>query len=173
MAELLELGFVAAPAEPREVEAGWQGDRFALALERPGMGTRIAISVRADGSDRAEEAAHGAFALMDRLTGLLNRYDAGSALGELNRHGALSDAPPELVRVVSRALAAGRHTAGAFDPTVAPLVDLFGGGAPRVPPGDLAAAWEHRPSDRALDPGLPDPEELREAIALVGADRVR
>ncbi len=173
MSELLELGFVAAPAEPREVEAGWQGDRFALALERPGMGTRIGISLRADGPDRAQEAAHEAFGLLDRLTGILNRYDSGSALSELNRSGRLSDPPPELVRVVRRAIDAGRHTSGAFDPTVAPLVDLFGGDVPRVPPGAISAAWAALREDRAREPATPDAAALRDAIALVGAERVK
>jgi len=173
LAELLELGFVSSPVEPQEVEANWQGDRFALALERPGMGTRIGISIRADGPARAEDAAHRAFELMDRLTSLLNRYDSGSALSALNDRGVLADAPPALVDVVDRALAAGRQTSGAFDPTVAPLVDLFGGGVPRVPPNDLAAAWAHVPADHPVALLAPDPADQTEALALVGAERVR
>jgi len=172
LGELVELGFVPARLEPLEVEANWQGDRFALALERPGMGTRIGISVRADGSARAEDAAHKAFELMDRLTSLLNRYDPGSALSTLNDHGSLADAPSALVQVVDRALDTGRRTSGAFDPTVAPLVDLFGGGLPRVPPNDLAAAWAHEPDDRPVALLAPDPAEVREALALVGAGGV-
>jgi len=172
LADLLELGFVPAPAEPREVEAGWQGERFALALERPGMGTRIGISIRADGPDRAEDAAHCAFELMDRLTALLNRYDSASALSALNDRGTLPDSPPVLAAVVDRALDIGHRTSGAFDPTVAPLVDLFGGGAPRVPPNDLAAAWAHQPAERPVPLTEPDPAALREALALVGAEHV-
>jgi thiamine biosynthesis lipoprotein len=171
--ELVELGFVSSHVEPLEVEANWLGDRFALALERPGMGTRIGISVRADGPSRAEDAAHGAFELMDRFTSLLNRYDTSSALSELNDRGALVDAPPALVEVVDRALAAGQLTSGGFDPTVAPLVDLFGGGVPRVPPNDLAAAWAHAPNDRPVALTAPDPADLQAALALVGAERVR
>ncbi len=171
--DLLELGFVPASVEPREVEAGWQGDRFALALERPGMGTRIGISIRADGPDRAEDAAHRAFELMDRLTSELNRYDSASALSALNNRGALSDSPPVLTEVVDRALEAGLLTSGAFDPTVAPLVDLFGGGVPRVPPNDLAAAWTPGPIKRPITVPEPDPAELREALALVGSEHVR
>ncbi len=173
LSELLELGFVPGPTGPREVEAGWQADQFALALERPGMGTRIGISLRADGPDRAEDAAHRAFELMDRLTAVLNRYDPGSALSVLNERGNLSDSPRALSDVVDRALETGRRTQGAFDPTVAPLVDLFGGGVPRVPPNDLAAAWSHQPGERPARAPDPDSAELREALALVGAERVR
>lgn len=173
LSEFLDLGFVSEPAWPLEVEAGWQADRFALALERPGMGTRIGISVRADGPDRAEDAAYRAFELMDRLTSDLNRYDPGSALSTLNECGTIADAPRPLVQVVDRALATGRRTQGAFDPTVAPLVDLFGGGVPRVPPGDLTAAWSHKPDERPGPAADPDPADLREAAALVGAQRVR
>jgi thiamine biosynthesis lipoprotein len=173
LAELVELGFVEARVEPLEVEANWQGDRFALALERPGMGTRIGISIRADGPARAEDAAHEAFDLMDRLSSTLNRYDSGSALSTLNDRGSLQDAPPALVQVVNRALDTGRRTSGAFDPTVAPLVDLFGGGMPRVPPNDLAAAWAYEPDDRPVSLLAPDPAELRAALELVGAGGVR
>jgi thiamine biosynthesis lipoprotein len=172
LAGLLELGFEPAGNEPRVVEAGWSGDRFALAVERPGMGTRIGISLRADSPDRASRAAEQALTLMDRLVGLLNRYDSSSALALLNDAGSLADSPPELTRVVDLALRLGRRTSGAFDPTVAPLVDLFGGGVPRVPPG--VAGIAERPGGRGLrDHPAPDPGDLADIMALIGPEHVR
>lgn len=172
LAELVALGFEPARPAPLTLESGWSGDRFALAQERPAMGTRAAIAVRSDGPARAEEAIGVAFDEMDRLTGLLNRYDPASALSVLNDRGRLPDAPPELTTVVDRALDAASRSGGAFDPTVAPVVDLFGGGEPRVPPWLLAVGGERRPGPRPFRPP-PDPADLRAALALVGAGRVR
>lgn len=172
LAELVALGFEPAPPAPLTLESGWAGTRFALAQERPAMGTRAAIAVRADGPDRAEEAIGLAFEEMDRLTGLLNRYDPGSALSVLNDRGRLPDAPPELAAVVDRALATSARSDGAFDPSVAPLVDLYGGGEPRVPPSLLFVGGERRPGPPPSRPP-PDPADLRAALALVGAERIR
>ena len=172
LAGLLELGFEPAGNEPRVVEAGWSGDSYALAVERAGMGTRVGISLRTDSSDRAGQAVDRAFVLLDRLVGLLNRYDGSSALSVLNAAGSLADSPPELTGVLDLALRLGDRTSGAFDPTVAPLVDLFGGGSPRVPPGIPGTAA------RVAEPGLrmhaaPDARELADAMTLIGREHVR
>jgi thiamine biosynthesis lipoprotein len=172
LAGFLELGFEPAGCEPRIVEAGWSGDSYALAVERAGMGTRVGISLRTDSSDRAGQAVDRAFALMDRLIGLLNRYDGSSALSVLNAAGSLADSPPELTGVLDLALRLGDRTSGAFDPTVAPLVDVYGGGVPRVPPGIPGTA------PRAAEPGLrmhpaPDARDLSDALALIGREHVR
>ncbi|MEJ2548345.1 MAG: FAD:protein FMN transferase [Gemmatimonadota bacterium] len=168
---LLALGFEPAGVEPTVVEAGRGDDGYVLALERPGMGTRVSLSLRADSPDRADAAAGEAFARLDRLTALLNRYDSGSSLARLNETGSLRDAPPELTAVVDLALSVGRLTCGAFDPTVAPLVNLFGGGEPRVPPGALALA--SNPGRHQLSGPPPDPATLAEIRDLIGAERIR
>lgn len=137
------------------------------------MGTRAAIALRARDPGLAEEAVGLAFDEMDRLTSLLNRYDPASALSVLNDAGRLPDAPTELTRVVDRGLEVGRRSGGAFDPSVAPLVDLFGGGEPRVPPALLATgAGAGQPAPRTTRPP-PDPAEIRAALDLVGAERIR
>ncbi len=173
-AALVALGFEPAAPEPQTLAADWRDGRFALAQERPGMGTRVAVSVRADGPWRAERAIGLAFEALDRLTALLNRYDPGSALSSLNELGRLRDAPPELTEVLDLSLAIGRRSRGAFDPTVAPLVDLFGGGVPRVPPQALftSMAGGGAPAPRELRPP-PAAADLRAALDLLGADRVR
>ncbi|MEJ2482559.1 MAG: FAD:protein FMN transferase [Gemmatimonadota bacterium] len=168
---LLALGFEPAGVEPTVVEAGRSDDRYVLAVERPGMGTRIALSLRSDSPDRADAAAREAFARLDRLTALLSRYDSGSPLTLLNEKGALSGAPPELTAVVDLALVIGRATNGAFDPTVLPLVNLYGGEEPRVPPGRLALATDRGTKrDRS---SMPDPDALAAARELVGSAHVR
>ncbi|MCL7957259.1 MAG: FAD:protein FMN transferase [marine benthic group bacterium] len=168
---LLALGFEPAGVEPTVVEAGRADAGYVLALERPGMGTKIALSLRADSPDRADTAAREAFARLDRLTALLNRYDSASALSTLNDAGSLSDAPPALTAVVDLALAIGRVTAGAFDPTVAPLVNLFGGGEPRVPPTELGLVMA--PGRRQRPDAAPDPATLAEVRDLIGREYIR
>ncbi len=90
---------------------------------------------------------------MERLAALLTRFEDSSAVGVLNRDGRLSAPPPELKAVVARGLELHGRSGGAFDPTVAPLVDLF-----------QVHFTAHG--------GPPDPAELGEVKALVGADLV-
>ena len=89
------------------------------------MATFVAVTVEDRSPARAEEAIGRAFEEMARVAALLTRFSAGSALGVLNADGRLRDPPPELRMVLARGLELHRASAGAFDPTVAPLVDLY------------------------------------------------
>ncbi len=71
--------------------------------------------------DGAGPAIDLCLAEVERLEGILSLYRPDSALCTLNRTGTLSAPPPELVAVLSTALALARETGGAFDPTVQPL----------------------------------------------------
>jgi thiamine biosynthesis lipoprotein len=135
------------------------------------MGTRVALSLRADSADRADAAASQAFARLDRLTALLNRYESSSPLATLNDAGTLSDAPTALTAVLDLALGMARATSGAFDPTVAPLVNLFGGSEPRIPPAELARGLNPGRRHRPRPP--PDPADLAAARELVGSEHVQ
>ena len=75
--------------------------------------------------DRAEEAMAKAFAEIDRLDQLFNRYDTSSALGNLNADGYLRAMPPEMQEVFTKSLYCHKFSQGAFDITVKPLIDLF------------------------------------------------
>jgi thiamine biosynthesis lipoprotein len=92
---------------------------------RPAMGTFISITALHRSRDLAEDAIGKAFREMDRRIALFNRFDGASAVSDLNRQGRLLDSPPEVTRVVGRALHYHRLSRGAFDVTVKPLVDLF------------------------------------------------
>jgi thiamine biosynthesis lipoprotein len=92
--------------------------------------------------------------LFDRLFARLNEIDAmmsaQAAESEISRvNGAAGVSPvsvsPELFAVLERALYFAAVSDGAFDPTIGPLVRLWGigGNAPRVPaPEEIAAARE-------------------------------
>ncbi len=86
-----------------------------------------------DALDAAEQALYA-------LDAQLDRHDGTSAVSTLNRDGTVTDAA--LAALVETALTVGELSGGAFDPTVAPLLDAwdFTGDAPRVPSdGELAA----------------------------------
>lgn len=73
----------------------------------------------------ASDAMAGAFAEIRRLDALLSHYQPNSAISRLNRAGHLAHAP-EVAGLLARATAYAQASGGAFDVTVAPLVDLWG-----------------------------------------------
>lgn len=117
------------------------------------MGTLVGISV-APGSDpsseRLEAAIDAAFARMASLESILSRHDSASPLAELNRAGRLADAPPALCAVIDRAKRCHSLTSGAFDATVAPVLNVLR--RAQNPRGRMEL----------------DPKALREAVCLVG-----
>jgi thiamine biosynthesis lipoprotein len=96
---------------------------------RPAMGTLVSVTALHASADAVEEATGRAFSEMDRLIGLLSRFEPSSAVSVLNQQGRLTDVPPELDRLVCRALHYHRISRGSFDVTVQPLIELFKTGA--------------------------------------------
>jgi thiamine biosynthesis lipoprotein len=129
----------------------WFHRRFEEA--RRAMTTLVAVTVEDRSAGRAEEAIGRAFDEMERVAALLTRFDESSPVGVLNRDGRLGAPPAELRAVVGLGLELHRRSGGAFDPTVAPLVDLY-----------QVHFTAHG--------GPPDAAEVREVKALVGADLV-
>lgn len=125
-AALAALGLERVDVVPVETEAFPVGrGAWKVIQTRPAMGTRVSITAVTGSQARAVEACGRAFDEMDRLIGLLNRYDARSALSDLNAAGRLDHPPPELRRVLEAAADVHRRSDGAFDVTVAPLLALF------------------------------------------------
>ena len=125
------------------------------------MGTRVAIAAIGRSSDRLEEAVGRAYAEMDRLIAVFTRYEDDSAICVLNDVGNLAAPPTELTRVLHRADHFNGLTRGAFDVSVAPLVDLFEnrlGGPNGTSPGaaeiaearELVGVRHIRASDREI-----------------------
>jgi FAD:protein FMN transferase len=152
LSRLLALGFEREP-EPVATDAVLVEPRaFRVTAARPAMGTLVTITVLARSRDRGETAIGQAFEEMDRLIAILSRFEGDSALSHLNTEGRLGGPPPDLLHVVSRALHFHRVTRGAFDISVAPLLDLFGARAGSLTP--------------------PPDAELRDALERVGAHRI-
>lgn len=95
----------------------------------PKMGTLVTVTVAHPDAALAEEAILAAWAEIDNLSAVFDRHDGATAVSELNRAGRLADAPEELLHVARRAKDVHARTGGAFDPTVAPLVDAVMAGA--------------------------------------------
>ena len=118
------------------------------------MGTLVSVAVLARSKERAEEAIGRAFDEMDRMIGVFSRFEGSSAVTHLNETGRLDDAPREFSHVVSRALSFHELTGGTFDISVEPVVDLF------------------RDSLTGELPAEPTPQEVKEALELVGCGNI-
>ena len=121
------------------------------------MGTSYHVTVDADltAEDRArvretiEES-------LDRVNNLMSTYDTASELSRFNRYAGTDPVPAsaELLEVLEMAAEVSERSGGAFDVTVAPLVDAWGFG-PSDPPD-----------------GTPDDETLAALRATVGYRRI-
>ncbi|MEK7240159.1 MAG: FAD:protein FMN transferase [Gemmatimonadota bacterium] len=140
-----EAAFSAVRLDP----ALWQ-----VTAERPAMSTLVSVTALGPSRERMEEAIGRSFEAMQRLIDLLTRFDAASPVSVLNETGRLDRPPPEVEEVVSQALGYHRLTRGAFDVSVAPLVDLFQERLVRATPVE------------------PTPAEVADALARVGAEHV-
>ncbi|MCB1365040.1 MAG: FAD:protein FMN transferase [Rhodobacteraceae bacterium] len=105
----------------------WQGSA---------LGARASITL--DHPDAARIASR-ARAEIERLEGVFSLYRPDSALARLNRDGHLAGPPFELLECLGLCGAVHDATAGAFDPTVQPLWQLY---AQRLERGEAPAPDE-------------------------------
>jgi thiamine biosynthesis lipoprotein len=135
---LLGLGMASVTAVPVAAEAVFFNKKMVkVSKTRLAMGSFVSMTLLHPSKDQAEEAMEAAFSEIDRLSGLLSRYDRASAVYDLNTHGHLTGLPPEVSQVVASSLHYYKVTGGYFDITVKPVVDLFQqkmGGEKKVQP---------------------------------------
>ena len=123
---LLGLGMASASIIPVTAEAvKFNKKMVKVSRTRLAMGTFVSMTLIHSSRDKAEEAMGMAFDEINRLTGLMNRFDRATAVAQLNREGYLKDVPPEITHVISKALYYYRVSQGTFDISVKPVVDLF------------------------------------------------
>lgn len=111
---------------------------------------------------------------LDALDAELSHWKPGSAVSRFNRSDSTDwvAVPPDLARVVNEAQEVSRQTHGAFDITVAPLVNLWGFGPSAPPPASTApASVPVAPSFPA--PRIPSDDEIRAARARVGYEKLQ
>lgn len=116
------------------------------------MGTYVAITTIHPSKDQAEEAIALAFNEIDRLTNLLSRHLSTTPLADLNRVGKLTNADPELLQLIKQSLFYYSDTAGAFDISVLPLLNLYSSSFSTGTP--------------------PTKKQVSETLTLVGADNI-
>ena len=99
----------------------------------------------------AKEASSIVFSEIKRIEGLLSKYKPDSEISRLNRNG-ISKVSPDTFYIMSRSKEFSRLSAGAFDITVAPLLDLWG--------------------FTSRDYIVPAEPEIRRVLNLVGSDKI-
>lgn len=124
-----------------------------VSLTRTRLGTLVTITVVHPDPSVARGMVNEAFTEMTRLEAILSRYRPDSPLSRLNTVGRIDQAPSALLHVMTQALDYARMSDGAFDPTVAPLLELYTLRAER-------------------DEGLPDAGAVANALPLVGYEGV-
>ena len=88
------------------------------------MGTLVSVTVLDPSAGRAQTALEAAFGRMSALTPIFDRHNGSGPLVELNRSGELKNAPREVMAMLRLSQRVGADTGGAFDVTVAPIIDL-------------------------------------------------
>jgi thiamine biosynthesis lipoprotein len=119
------------------------------------MGTRFTITLYAADEEAARRAAAAAFARAAELDRIMSDYKQTSELMQLCKKAGGPPVPvsEDLFKVLTKAQEVAKLTGGALDVTVGPLVRL----------------WRRARRTREL----PDPAELKRALALVGYDKIR
>ncbi|HXD36394.1 MAG TPA: FAD:protein FMN transferase [Rhodanobacter sp.] len=132
---LLTLSLLAAPAAAGVLQR----------LDGRTMGTTWSVRLALPSAMSAAQLQHGIQAELDRVDGQMSTYKPRSDLSRFNRApaGSWQTLPPEFFAVLQHALQLAKDSGGAYDPTVGPLVNLWGFGPDRRahrPPGADAIA---------------------------------
>lgn len=117
------LALAAAPVLVPLAEAAAGPGRYVQT--RLKMGTTVTLTAVTDSADHAQEAFDAAWKEMDRLIGIFDRHQSGTAISELNTSGKLSGPAPEMIEVLNRADNVHKLSGGAFDPTIVPVLSLI------------------------------------------------
>lgn len=119
-------------------------------LRGPTMGTTWSVQLALPRGRSAAHLQRGIQRELDAVVAQMSSWEPDSDLGRYNRAaaGSWQQLPREFFDVLAHALALARASGGAFDPTVGPLVELWGfGPGPRlhrVPGADAIAAARAR-----------------------------
>ena len=112
--------------------------------QRPAMGTVVSARAVAADEETARRAVEAALEAIAEAEKVASYWDPDSELSRLNRAAGRGPAEvsPELFELVALARETAASSEGYFDPTVAPIIELYGikGGTPRWPGDDDVAA---------------------------------
>ena len=145
---LAGLGVLAAGAVCSPLASRMRIGRVtSVEVERPALGTWVRIVARSDEPARAERAIERAFraiALVDRQMSI---HRADSQLARVNRAAGIAAVHVDdaVLEVVARARSRAMRSQGVYDPTVMPLMRLY---------GFYGAQQDRFPSDREIGSAL-------------------
>ena len=103
----------------------WARNDNQFRMSRFMMDTCVTVFVQEEDAQKAETAVRKTLDRMEALNNKFNHLTPGSALYEFN-HLNKPVEDPEILTVVREAIRIAGITGGAFDPTVCPLIDLWG-----------------------------------------------
>ena len=95
------------------------------------MDTFVTISIFTDeGKEKADDASKKAFNEMERLEAMLHRKTEGSDIWNINENAGITavSVDKKTFELIQKGIKYGDLTGGAFDITIAPLMDLWGFG---------------------------------------------
>ncbi|HSQ59797.1 MAG TPA: FAD:protein FMN transferase [Acidobacteriota bacterium] len=118
-----------------------------LETARPALGTWVRVVVSDGDEGRAARAVEGAFRAIAVVDAQMSIHRRDSQLARVNAAAGRGTVAvdPALVTVVARACDAARETGGAYDPTILPLMRLY---------GFYGARRDRFPSDREIAAAL-------------------
>ena len=126
--------------------AGASGGTALATLSGQSMGTTWSVKAVLPEGVSEGQASGAVQRALDLVVAQMSTWEPGSDISRLNRAPSGWHAiPPEFFNVLQQAMRLARNTNGAYDPTVGPLVDLWGFGAPAHvshPPSDADIAAE-------------------------------
>ena len=93
---------------------------------QPLLGTFVVITIYASSNEHAHSAIDAAFNEIRRVESIFSLHRSDTELSRLNASRGPIEVSDELAILLSYALEVARDSDGAFDPTVAPLVQLWG-----------------------------------------------
>lgn len=154
------------PTNPR-MNSPTPADATLATLGGRSMGTTWSVKLVAPRTRDLHPLHAGIQTALDRVVAQMSTWEAGSDISRYNRAsaGGWHHLPEDFQRVLHAALQIAQASGGAFDPTIGPLVELWGfgpsGGRRRVPsPEQIALAslrcgWQRLELDgqRLLQPG--------------------
>ncbi len=126
---LLSLGLLAgAGALPFAVPRLLKRKSVRLETARPALGTWVRVVVNDTDPERASRAVGRAFDAIREVDGQMSIHRHDSQISSVNRAAGEGSVPvdPAVLLVTERAVDAARRTDGVYDPTVLPLMRLFG-----------------------------------------------
>jgi thiamine biosynthesis lipoprotein len=120
------------------------------------MDTTCTITVLSPSREKAEEAVEAAFGKIEELEKLLNYFSYESEITKINRSAGIAPVKvsSQTLEIVKKAVDIAEYTNGAYDPTIGPVIKLWGF------------------SSQSAAPSIPPENKIREAIKLVNYKKI-